>query len=87
MSIVDVLKNRISRTQLIQGEDYTWYKLVNNEYISERVGVFERAFMQGFGDGTTLHMVFNRDGKTIQVDEDMRGIYSGKELSFYRRTT
>jgi len=82
----DILKKKISRVNLKVNTNYTKVKVVNNTVIKEYVGKFVKTYFMGSGDGMTVHMEFNDNGRVIRVDEEMWGSINGYELSYFIET-
>ena len=79
----DALKEKISRVNLDVNKNYTKVKIVNNTVIKEYVGKFVKTYCMGSGDGMTVHMEFNDNGRVTRVDEEMWGSVTGYELSYF----
>ena len=73
------METRVSRTQLKEGKEY--YKI--HKGVKEYVGKFIRSYYMGSGDGTTVHVEFELDGKKICVNDDMWVSVSGEELVYF----
>ena len=76
---IELMKSRVSRTQLKEGKEY--YKI--HKGVKEYVGKFIRTYYMGSGDGTTVHTEFELDGKKTCVNDEMWGSVSGEELIYF----
>jgi hypothetical protein len=76
---IELMKSRVSRTQLKEGKEY--YKI--HKGVKEFIGKFIRTYYMGSGDGTTVHAEFELDGKKICVNDDMWGSIGGEELVYF----
>ena len=76
---IELMETRVSRTQLKEGKEY--YKI--HKGVKEYVGKFIRSYYMGSGDGTTVHVEFELDGKKICVNDDMWVSVSGEELVYF----
>jgi len=74
-----IIKKRIARVNL---DTKKFYKQVKGG-IETYVGRFVRVYRMGSGDGMTVHIEFNNDGRLISIDEEMWGSVSGDELSYF----
>lgn len=79
----DALKEKNSRVNLDVNKNYTKVKIVNNTVIKEYVGKFVKTYCMGSGDGMTVHMEFNDNGRVTRVNEEMWGSVTGYELSYF----
>ena len=66
--------------------DTTKYYIQMKNAVSTYVGKFIRAYRMGSGDGMTLHLEFNNNGKIVTVNEEMWGSFNGNELSYFIET-
>jgi hypothetical protein len=80
-SIETAMKTRYERGNLEKGVAY----IRVNQTGRTKVGKFQYSGYQGSGDGTTLVLVFELDGKNHTVQEDMWGSVSGSELSYFEK--
>lgn len=80
-SIENAMKTRYERGNLEKGVAY----IRVNQTGRTKVGKFVHSGYQGSGDGTTLVLVFELDGKNHTVQEDMWGSVSGRELSYFEK--
>ena len=76
---IELMETRVSRTQLKEGKEY--YKI--HKGVKEYVGKFIRSYYMGSGDGTTVHVEFELDGKKICVNDDMWVSVSGEDLVYF----
>ena len=81
--ISDMMESRISRTQLIVGNEYYKNQMVKGTLIKEYVGKYIRTYWMGSGDGTTVHLEFEKDGAKLTVNDEMWGNISGEELAYF----
>lgn len=65
------------------GNVYYKNQMVNGNLIKEYVGKYIRTYRMGSGDGTTVHLEFERDGTKITVNDEMWGSVSGDELVYF----
>ena len=77
------MESRISRTELIVGNEYYKNKMVKGTLIKEYVGKYIRTYWMGSGDGMTVHLEFEKDGVKVTVDDEMWGSVSGHELAYF----
>lgn len=77
--ITELMQSRISRTQLKEGKEY--YKI--HKGVKEFIGKYIRTYYMGSGDGTTVHVEFELDGKKICVNDEMWGSLNGEELVYF----
>ena len=85
-TINNMMESRISRVNLDITKSYTRVKLVNGTPVKEFVGRFVKTYRMGSGDGMTVHMEFNDNGRITRVDEEMWGSVGGYELSYFIET-
>jgi hypothetical protein len=78
-----MMESRISRTELIVGNEYYKNKMVKGTLIKEYVGKYIRTYWMGSGDGMTVHLEFEKDGVKVTVDDEMWGSVSGHELAYF----
>ena len=79
----NMIESRISRVNLDVNKKYTRVKVVNGSLLKEYVGKFVKTYRMGSGDGMTVHMEFNDNGRVTRVDEEMWGSVGGYELSYF----
>lgn len=82
-TISEMMESRISRTQLIVGNEYYKNQTIGGILKKEYVGKYIRTYWMGSGDGTTVHLEFERDGAKITVNDEMWGSVSGDELAYF----
>ncbi len=82
-SIPDIIEKRINRTNLDTAKSYVRVRSVGGKEVKEYVGTFVRVYCMGSGDGMTIHVEFNDNGRITRVDEEMWGSLSGAELSYF----
>ncbi len=73
------IERRVARVNLDVRKNYKQVKGGVETY----VGRFVRVYHMGSGDGTTVHIEFNNDGRIVKIDEEMWGTVSGDELSYF----
>jgi hypothetical protein len=78
-----MIERRISRVNLDVGKSYTRVWNEGHEEVRIFMGVFVRVYTMGSGDGMTVHLEFNDNGKLNRVDEQMWGSVDGSELSYF----
>ena len=78
-----MLSKQIERTNLDVTKCYTQVKYVGGVETRTYVGKFVCVYCRGSGDGTTVHIEFDDQGKRINVDEEMWGRVGGYELSYF----
>ena len=82
----NIIESRISRVNLDITKNYTQVKIVNDTKVKEYLGKFVKVYRMGSGDGMTVHMEFNDNGRVTRIDEEMWGTISGRELSYFIET-
>ena len=82
----DWLISKINRVDLHVNKNYIKVNLVKGALVKQYVGKFVKTYCMGSGDGMTVHMEFNDNGKITRVNEDMWGSMSGHELSYFIET-
>jgi len=83
IDIKNIMKGRISRTELKPGHYYMKIQKKNIDY----VGKFIRCYNMGSGDGMTVHFVFELNYNQYTLDDEMWGSVSGDELMYFTETT
>jgi hypothetical protein len=78
-----VIQKRIDRVNLDTTKSYVRVRSVGGKEVKEYVGTFVRVYRMGSGDGMTVHIEFNDNGRITRVDEEMWGSLSGAELSYF----
>jgi hypothetical protein len=82
----NIIESRITRVDLDVTKKYTQVRIVNDTKVKEYLGKFVKVYRMGSGDGMTVHMEFNDNGRVTRVDEEMWGSISGRELSYFIET-
>jgi hypothetical protein len=82
----ECIQKRISRVNLDVTKNYTRVRIINNNAVKQFVGRFVKTYRMGSGDGMTVHMEFNDNGRITKVDEEMWGSVTGYELSYFIET-
>jgi hypothetical protein len=78
-----VLEKRCTRATLDTTKNYIQVRTVDKKETRVYVGTFVRSYCMGSGDGMTVHIEFNDNGRITRVDEEMWGSLSGEELSYF----
>ena len=88
MDTLEFIQNRIHRANLDTTKYYIQMKAVGGTKTvsSTYVGQFVRVYRMGSGDGMTLHLEFNNNGRIVKIDEEMWGSTRGDELSYFIET-
>jgi len=80
---MDMLSARYRRVDLDVTKYYMEVKCVDGVYNTKYVGRFVRVFRMGSGDGMSVHMEFDDNGRRTFIDEEMWGSLYGDELSYF----
>ena len=83
IDIENIMKGRISRTELKPGHHYMKIQGKNVDY----AGKFVHCYRMGSGDGMTLHFLFELNGTQYTLDDQMWGSISGEELMYFTENT
>lgn len=83
IDIKNIMKGRISRTELKPGHHYMKIQGKNIDY----AGKFVQCYNMGSGDGMTVHFIFELNGSQYILDDQMWGSISGEELMYFTENT
>jgi hypothetical protein len=83
IDIENIMKSRISRTELKPGHHYMMIQGKNVEY----AGKFVSCYRMGSGDGMTVHFIFELNNTQYILDDQMWGSISGEELMYFTENT
>ena len=80
------IESRIALANLDKAKKYIRVVKVNGKEEKTPVGYFVKSYTMGSGDGMTLHLEFNLDGKNISVDGEMWGssTVSESDLAWFK---
>jgi len=80
---MEIIHSRIQRVDLDVTKSYIQVKQVRGIETKTYVGKFVRVYCMGSGDGMTVHIEFDDNGRCTRVDEEMWGSLGGNELSYF----
>ena len=83
IDINNIIKGRISRTEMKPDHHYMKIQGKNVDYAGKFIGCYR----MGSGDGMTIHFTFELNNTKYTLDDQMWGSISGEELMYFTENT